>query len=299
MMLFDPALVAEPLIDVVRSATAELRVQAESLPPQLRRAFADASRRAVRIRYLLGPRASYTLDARGRPMLPSRPYAQDAQVDELAFAGATGELMINPRYSEFDGGGDYRPGARSHAFYMATSAQAVICTGAPLSRKKILCLSSQTGTSAALAALFDSEFDDRAADTTRVTLARQARDHVVVGPDDNAPLLQLLQKPGAMVLTSELDEGRALAQLKRGPARMLLLPAMAARTPAAEAARRAGIEVRALDADFDGTVVWTTDRAFVGSQRLTDSALQQDRDVGVLLQAEGAAAVRRYLLDAR
>lgn len=299
MMFFDPAFAAEPLIDIVRGATVELRVQAESLPPKLRPVLGDAMRRAVRIRYLLGPKASYTLDAHGKPMLSARTYAQGAQAEELAFASGTGELRINPRFSEIGPKGDLRPGVRSHAFYMTTAERAVVCTGAPRLKQKILCLSSQSGTPDALAALFDSEFDDHATDAKRAALAQKAREQIVVGPDDNSPLLKLLQTPGAIVLTAELDEGRALVQLIRGPARLLLLPAAVARLPAADAARRAGVEVRALGADFDGTVVWTPDRAFVGSQRLTERALQRDRDVGVLLQAEGAAAVLRYLMDAR
>lgn len=299
MMLFDPALAAETLLDVVRSATVELRVQAESLPPLLRPALGEASRRAVSIRYLLGPKASYTLDAQGRPMLSARPYAQGAQTDELAFASGSGELMINPRFSEIGPKGEFRPGVRSHAFYMTTSKRAVVCTGVPRPKKKVLCLASQTGTPAALTALFDSEFDDRTTDAERVALAKQARDDIVVGPDDNEPLLKLLQTPGAIVMTAELDEGRALEHLLRGPARLLLLPVAASRSPAADSVRRAGIEVRAFGADFDGTVVWTPHRAFIGSQRLTDAALQRDRDVGVLLQAEGAVAVQRYLMDAR
>lgn len=299
MILFDPALAAEPLLDVVRGAKVELCVQAESLPPQLRPVLGDAKKRAVRIRYLLGPKASYTLDAQGRPMVSARPYAQGAQADEMAFASGTGELRINPRFSELGPQGEFKPGIRSHAFYVTTSERAVVCTGAPRLRKKVLCLSLQPPIPGALAALFDSEFDDHASDTKREVAAHKARDHIVVGPDDNAPLLQLLQTRGAIVLTSEVDQGRALEQLIRGPAGLLLLPEAAAKSPAADAARRAGIDVRVLAADFDGTVVWTPGRAFVGSQLLTDVALQRNRDVGILLQGEGAAAVQRYLLDAR
>lgn len=299
MMLFDPALAAEPLLDVVRGARVELRVQAESIPPLLRPALRDARGRDVRIRYLLGPKASYTLDAQGRPLLPSRPYAHGQQAEELAFASTTGELSINPQFSELGPAGEFRAGLRSHAFYVASAKAAVLCTGVPRGRTRVLCLSGDEALARALTALFDSEFEDALQAALRDTLAERAREQVVVGPNDNEPLLALLQLPGAMVLTSELDQGRALQRLARGPAKTLLLPEAVAGLPAAEAARRAGIEVRARRGAFDGTVVWTPGRAFIGSQRLTDAALQRDRDVGVLLQGEGAAAVHRFLLDTR
>lgn len=297
MMLFDPALAAEPLLDVVRGARVELRVQAESLPPLLRTALRDASGRDVRIRYLLGPNASYTLDAQGRPLLSGRPYAQGPQADELAFASATGELFINPRFSELGPAGEFRPGVRSHAFYVTATEAAVLCTGVPRGRTRVLCVSGDEKLARAVAALFNSDFDDVLQSALRESLVLHAREQVVVGPDDNEPLLALLQTPGALVLTSEIDHGRALQRIVRGPAEALLLPGTAARLPAAEAARHAGIDVRVRRGAFEGTVVWTPGRAFVGSQRLTDSALQRDRDVGVLLQGEGADAVHRYLLD--
>lgn len=299
MMLFDPALAAEPLLDVVRGARVELRVQAESIPPLLRPALREARGREVRIRYLLGPKASYTLDAQGRPLLPARPYAQGPQADELAFASTTGQLSINPRFSELGLAGEFRPGQRSHAFYVVSPQAAVLCTGVPRGRTRVLCLSGREALAGALMALFDSEFEDALQSALRDALAARARQQIVVSPDDNEPLLALLQKPGAVVLTSELDQGRALQRLAGGPAKALLLPEAAVGLPAAEAARRAGIEVRARRGAFDGTVVWTPGRAFIGSQRLTDAALERDRDVGVLLQGEGADAVHRFLLDAR
>lgn len=298
MMLFDPALAAEPLLDVVRGARVELRVQAESIPPLLRPALRDARGRDVRVRYLLGPTASYTLDAQGRPLLAARPYAQGPQAGELAFASATGELTINPRFAELGPAGEFHPGRRSHAFYVVSAQAAVLCTGVPRGRTRVLCLSGNEALARALATLFDSEYEDALQSALREALAVRAREQVVVGPDDNGPLFALLQAPGAVVLTSAFDDGHALQQLMRGPARTVLLPEGLARSPAAETARRAGVDVRVRRGGFDGTVVWTPGRAFIGSQRLTDSALRHDRDVGVLLQGEGAAAVHRFLMDA-
>jgi len=299
MMLFDPALAAEPLLDVVRNTRVELRVQAESLPPLLRPVLRDARGRDVRIRYLLGPKASYTLDAQGRPLLSRRPFAQGPQTEELAFASTTGELLINPRFSELGPASALQPGVRSHAFYVASARTAALCTGVPRGRTRVLCLSGDESLAQALVALFDSEFEGSLQPALRSALTQKARAQVVVGPDDNEPLLALLQTPGAVVLTSELDQGRALQQIVRGPAKLLLLPEPAARRPAADAVRSAGIDVRLRRGEFDGTIVWTPGLAFVGSQRLTDAALQRDRDVGVLLQGKGAETVYRYLLDAQ
>jgi hypothetical protein len=61
------------------------------------------------------------------------------------------------------------------------------------------------------------------------------------------------------------------------------------------AARAAGVRIVTRAAPFEGTVVWTPGRAFLGSQRLTDAALARDRDVGVLLQGDGAEALRRFV----
>lgn len=298
MMLFDPALAAEPLLDVVRGARVELRVQAESIPPLLRPVLRDARGRDVRIRYLLGPKASYTLDAKGRPLLAARPYAQGPQAEELAFAGTTGELSINPRFAELGPAGEFHAGRRSHAFYAVSAQAAVLCTGVPRGRTRVLCLSGNEVLTRALTALFDSEFEDTLPSAQRDAMVVRAREQLVVGPDDNEPLLALLQMPGAVVLTSEFDHGQALQRLMHGPARMLLLPEAVARSQAAEAARRAGVDVRVRRGEFNGTVVWTPDRAFIGSQRLTDAALRHDRDVGALLQGEGADAVHRFLMDA-
>lgn len=298
MMLFDPAMAADPLLDVVRNARIEIRAQAESLPPLLRVPLRDAHGREVRIRYLLGPKPHYTPDARGLPLVPARPYAQGMQAEELAFAAATGELNINPRFSELGPAHRYQPGVRSHAFYVASIHSAALCTGVPRGRARVLCVAGDDVLAQALTALFDSEFNDAQTSAPRNVLARQARDRIVVGPDDNEPLLALLEVPGAVVLTSELDQGAAFQRLRRTPRKILLLPAGTPQLLAAEAARRGGIDVREHGSAFDGTVVWTPGRAFVGSQRLTDAALQRDRDVGVILQGEGAAALHRFLLGA-
>jgi hypothetical protein len=55
------------------------------------------------------------------------------------------------------------------------------------------------------------------------------------------------------------------------------------------------VQVVTRAAPFEGTVVWTPGRAFVGSQRLTDAALGRDREVGVVLRGEGADALRRFI----
>lgn len=295
MMLFDPAVAMQPLLDVAHQARTELRIQAETLPASLRLALREASQRGVRVRYLLGPQAAYTLDAQGQPMLPKRPFEQGPQGADIDFAGATGDLLINPNFSELGPNGRFRPGIRSHAFYLTNGNAAALCTGAPVLKVRPLCVTGDASVARALAALFDSEFLDTLGSAERAVLAAQAGRVVVVGPDDNAPLLELLSVPGAVVLTSGLDEGKAFARLIRGERKTLVVPAGIARLPAVEAARKAGVTVITREGAFEGTVVWTPGRAFMGSQRLTDAALERDRDVGVILQGEGADALRKFI----
>jgi hypothetical protein len=295
MMLFDPAVAMQPLLDVVHQARTELRIQAETLPSSLHPALRQASQRGVRVRYLLGPQAAYTLDAQGQPMLPKRPFEQGPQGADIDFAGATGDLLINPNFSELGPKGQFRPGVRSHAFYLTAGDSAALCTGSPVLKVRPLCVTGDAPVARALAALFDSEFLDTLAGAERAALAAQARRVIVVGPDDNAPLLELLSVPGAVVLTSGLDQGKAFAQLTRGERKTLVIPVGIARLPAIEAARKAGVKVVTREGGFEGTVVWTPGRAFMGSQRLTDAALERDRDVGVILQGEGADALRKFI----
>lgn len=295
MMLFDPALAIQPLLDVAEQARVELRVQAEALPPQLQPALRRASERGVTVRYLLGPKAAYTLDAAGRPLVPKRPYQQGPQAADVEFASDTGSLYINPRFSELGAGGAFASGVRSHAFYLTNGRTAVLCTGVLMPPQRPLCAAGGVDLAAPLAALFDSEFLDTLPAGERASLAAQARRSVVVGPDDNAPLLELLAVPGAIVLTSALDRGVAFAHLVRGADKTLVVAPGLVRVPAVAAARQRGVKVVTRAGDFEGTVVWTPGRAFLGSQRLTDAALQRDRDVGLLLQGEGADALRRFI----
>jgi hypothetical protein len=292
MMLFDPALALQPVLDVVRHARSEVRVQAEFLPDPLRAALRAASQRGVQLRYLLGPKAAYTLDASGAPLVPKRPYLQGPNATDVEFATATGELFINPRFAELGPRGTFQRGVRSHAFYVTDGNAAALCSGVPGAEQRPLCLTANDAIAGALRALFDSE-DSHASERQR--LEAQAQQVLVIGPDNNAPLLELVATPGAIVLTSELDQGQAFLQLTRGAPKTLVIPETLQRLPAVTAARAAGVQVVTRAAPFEGTVVWTPGRAFVGSQRLTDAALGRDREVGVVLRGEGADALRRFI----
>lgn len=296
MMLFDPAIDMQPLTDVVQQARGELRVQAEVLPPSLRPALESAQQRGVLVRYLIGPKASYTLDAKGRPLVPRRAFENGPNAEDLAFANATGDVMINPRFSELGLRDTFQPGVRSHAFYLVAD-RAVLCTSVPQPPAQSICIATGEPVAAALAALHKSEFNDRRAE--KESRSDAAARSLVVGPDDNKPLLALLATPGALVLTSELDQGRAFSALVAGGNKTLYVHPDLMRLPAIAAARRAGVKVSARSLRFDGTIVWTPGRAFMGSQRLTDAALARDRDVGLLLQHEGADALRKVLERAR
>lgn len=295
MMLFDPAVVLQPLTDVALQAKGELRVQAETLPQRLRPSLKAANASGVRIRYLVGPKAAYTRDARGQPLLAARPFASGPQAEDLEFAGATGDLLINPRFSEIGRDGVFQNGFRSHAFYLTSNERAVICTAAPEVKTQTICVTGAAPLAQALVALHSSEFADQAPAALRDELVNRAKQHVVVGPEDNQPLLSLLAVPGARVLTSELDQGRAFSALATGSNKTLYVHRELLRLPAVEAARRAGIKVVARSSRFDGTIVWTPGRAFMGSQRLTDAALLHDRDVGLILQHDGAEALRKFI----
>jgi hypothetical protein len=293
MMLFDPALALQPVLDVVRHARSEVRVQAEFLPDPLRAALRAASQRGVRLRYLLGPKAAYTLDASGAPLVPQRPYLQGPNAADVEFATATGALFINPRFAELGPRGSFRRGVRSHAFYVTDGNAAALCSGVPGADQRPLRLTANEAIAGALRALFDSE--DSHSPSERQRLEAQAQQVLVIGPDNNAPLLELVATPSAIVLTSELDQGQAFLQLTRGAPKTLVIPATLQRLPAVAAARAAGVQVVTRAAPFEGTVVWTPGRAFVGSQRLTDAALGRDREVGVVLRGEGADALRRFI----
>jgi hypothetical protein len=294
-MLFDPAVSPQPLEDVVAQARTELRVQAETLPPTLHDALRAAHKRGVSIQYLLGPKAAYTLDARGQPMVARRPFDNGPQGADLALADTTGQAFINPRFSELGPGDRFQPGVRSHAFYVVAGDRAALCSTAPRPAPIALCFSGGAGLAAALTALFTSEFNETLEPHQRAALLRDAARAVVATPEDAAPLLALLAAPGAIVMTSGLDQGAAFAQLVRSKPKTLIVPPELARAPAVEAARRAGVSVVARTQPFKGTAIWAPAGAFLGSQRLTDAALGRDRDAGVMFSGRDADALRAWM----
>jgi hypothetical protein len=294
-MLFDPAVASQPLQDLVAGARTEVRIQAETLPPALHEALRAASKRGVSIRYLLGPKAAYTLDARGQPMVPRRPFDNGPQAADLALADTTGQVFINPRFSELGPDDRFQPGVRSHAFYMVAGESAIVCSGAPRPPSRPVCVAGGAALAASLTALFDSEFIETLKPQQRSALLRDAARSAVATPEDPAPMLALIAAPGAIVMTSALDRGAAFDHLLRTKPKTLIVPPALARVPAVDAARQAGVTVIPSKRSFEGTAIWTPAGGFLGSQRLTDAALRNDRDVGVTLSGRDADALRAWM----
>jgi phosphatidylserine/phosphatidylglycerophosphate/cardiolipin synthase-like enzyme len=304
-MLFIPATDPAPLIEMIDAARHELRLQAQTLSqPTVLEALRRAASRGVQLSSALGPQAAYTLDANGRPLVPSRLFDVGPNGPELAALGRIGTVFINPDFSEFGADG-FHKGRASHAMYLvADNKLLVLCTGPLLDKPtlRVVCLRADGPVQAtAAAALHRSEVDTSRDSKRRGELLQQATAQFIVGPSGNQALLSLLAEPGATVAVSALDDGPALKALLSQPSgKTVVVERVLARSPSVAKLVAAGVRVRVRpDPPLDGTLLVTpAGRGLIASQRLTTASLQHDRELGaVFSDARLVQQLRAQILD--
>lgn len=128
------------------------------------------------------------------------------------------------------------------------------------------------------------------ADWTRKRAGMIPRQTLVLSPGAGAVLTELIRRPGSVCIESEeLGHDRpVLAALRaRGPAVRLLLPASLSRYDRRIAAHIAaqGVQVRYLNHPYlHAKLIVTPTRAFIGSENFSQSSLNRNREVGIVLR---------------
>ena len=126
------------------------------------------------------------------------------------------------------------------------------------------------------------------------------RHHLVLSPGAQPSLLWLIRQPGPVdIETEELGNARdileALAQ--RGASVRLILPdsISAANRRNAQGLAQHGVQIRLMPrriAYMHAKIILTPQAAFLGSQNFSDTSLDRNREMGLLLAPGNAGALR-------
>lgn len=286
------------VVGEMQKARVEIRMQAPSVQDDgMYNAMRAARARGARAYVLLGPRAEYAV-IDGRILMGKDPYPSTAQeFDRLASVKA--EVFINPRFSEVGATG-LQPGRQSHAAYVVVDATTgVICTGGfstkSYQRQRNVCVRTDDNVVVkALAKLHDSEFDDTQEVAKRVDAEREAASVLSIAPGASDRIINLLRdaRGPVHVRTSGIGPGSALFTVAASLGKKLTLtvPRSHAANPAAlSALQDSGAKVVVSPFDFEGTVIATPSKVFVGSHRMTVESENSAREVGLIIGLEKLA----------
>ncbi len=271
----EPHAGVRPLVTIVRRArtTVDLNVYILSSRPLLA-ALRRAARRGVRVRVILD-RRPYGLSRRWVAREARRVQATGAR---LHWAPARFER--GPGHTAFD-----------HAKYLCTAHVCELGTAnfdwsAFHRNREYLVVTARPPIVAALHRVFDADWHDRRAGLT-------AHRALVLSPGTSASaLLRVLGQPDAVdVESEELGGDRAIlaAVARRGRRVRLLLPATlsAYDQRQAKALARDGVCVRLLPRHplyLHAKMIVGQRLGFVGSENFTETSLERNREVGILLR---------------
>lgn len=275
----EPMAGAGPVVSVIAAArqSVDLNVYYLSSRPILD-ALRDAVRRGVHVRVILD----------------QKPYGihNDLVIREANNVQAAGaQLRWAPMRFEHD--------AFDHAKYVCSESACEIGTAnfdpSAFSRnREYLYVTRDRSVVAAARDVFEADWNDR-------TAGQALRQTLVLSPGAEASLLWVIRQPGPISIeTEELGNARGIlaAMAARGSAVRLILPdsLSAANRSNAQWLAQHGVQVRLMPkrtAYMHAKVMVASQAAFMGSQNFSETSLQRNREMGLLLGATDAQALQR------
>lgn len=277
MLFIEPHAGIAPIVRFVRAAHVRLDINTYLLTDR---------------RVLNAVRAAVARGVRVRIIIARHPYGRRPR-GELTRLRATGAVVryAPPRFTSQAVGNAGRY-VFDHAKYMVAGNNAEIGTAnmtwsAFHKNREYLWVGHDPRIAEALRAVFY-------ADWTRRHAGAALRRVLVLSPGATGALVRLLRAPGRVCVESE-ELGRdrpVLAALRaKGPAASLLLPARLDRYDRRMARLVAsyGVHVRFLRAPYlHAKLIADPTQAFIGSENLSPSSLNHNREVGLILQRHAA-----------
>jgi phosphatidylserine/phosphatidylglycerophosphate/cardiolipin synthase-like enzyme len=233
-----------------------------------------------------------------RVIVDGRPYrmAHHLVAREIARLRASGAL-VRTASARFEG--DYR---FDHAKYAVSGGKALIGTAnwdysAFHRNREYLCTSDDPRLVQALHRVFMADWTDRRAGSMVRGLSRR----LVLSPGAEPKLAAILGQPGPVEIEAEeLGDDPALlrAIARKGALARVLLPAKLTSTDRANVLRlrRAGVQVRLLKVRpiyLHAKMIVGGSYGFIGSENISRSSLDANREVGVVMTAPATLASLR------
>ncbi len=285
----------------INSGHGQVVIETQSISsPAVIMALETARRRSVSVSVVLGAKAEYTLDDKGRPRGGNRPYDSGPQGWELrALDAMNASVFIPPKWSELDRP-VFEPGIEMNAhFALVDKRWAALCTAPFSSTENGICWS--TTDQAMIDALLglnsvDSTDDLSSGIEADISKKLTSRD-LIVTPGNAADFYMLLRQPWRNVAVSNLTEGKALdALLHAGTVGTFwMAPNGAYSRTAIEKLKRAGWAINPLSKPFTGIVLTSSKMAFIGSQKIDQTQIEKSRGLGLVLAPQHVQQIEQIL----
>ncbi|WP_308389005.1 phospholipase D-like domain-containing protein [Acidithiobacillus sp. AMEEHan] len=284
MLYIEPNAGVQPVLQIIRDARRELDIGVYYLNDRkILAALANAQERGVRVRVIIA----------------AKPYGMkpwQVQKEERAIA-ATGVQWKTAPYRFTSHGEHY---AFYHAKYCANGHEAEIGSAnfswsAFHHNREYLYVTRDPAIVSAVHAVFDADWDNRRA-------PQESAERLVLSPGHSlGPILDVIRQPGAIAIESEeLGPYRPIldALAAKGSELRLLLPATLNPDDLqnVELLRQHGCQVRFLPSKplyLHAKMIVGTNLAFVGSENFSQTSLEDNREMGVLLRSAAVSTLQQ------